>query len=54
MGSQKGGSSGSKQIFQSTLIEKEKKQLDKIRLKQVKNLLKYFFFFIEFIKYVDF
>ena len=30
-----GSASGSKQIFQSTLIEKEKKQLEKIRLKQV-------------------
>jgi len=38
-GSQNGGSqkgrSGSKQIFQSTLIEKEKKQLEKMKIKQV-------------------
>lgn len=28
-------SSGSKQVFQSTLIEKEKKQLEKMKMKQV-------------------
>lgn len=32
-----GSGSGSKQIFQSTLIEKEKKQLEKMKLKQVKH-----------------
>lgn len=31
----KGSGGGSKQIYQSTLIEKEKKQLEKMKIKQV-------------------